>query len=72
MLRISESKENLFSFAERKQYRTLMSAKIMKIFHFLPNILVFSSKIMFFYEFRSDDTLTLARLTTVKTSVPYI
>ena len=27
---------------------------------------------MFFYEFRSDDTLTLARLTAVKTSVPYI
>ena len=48
MLQISESKEYLLSFAERKQYRTLMSAKIMKIFHFLPNILVFLLKLCFF------------------------
>lgn len=41
MLRISESKEYLFSVAERKLYRTLMSAKIMNYFHFLLNVLVF-------------------------------
>ena len=40
MLRISERKEYLFAFAERKQYRTLMSAKLMKYFNFLSNIVI--------------------------------
>ena len=58
MLQISESKEYLLSFAERKQYRTLMSAKIMKIFHFLPNILVFLLYLCFF---TSSDAQTIWR-----------
>lgn len=39
-------------------------------FSFSAEYLGFSSKIMFFYEFRSDDTLTLARLTAVQNICP--
>ena len=51
MLQISESKEYLLSFAERKQYLHSYECKDNENFSFSAEYLGFSSKIMFFYEF---------------------